>query len=414
MTPAQQDLQALSAAGPDALSAEALRLLALLPSIPLGGMERAALRVMQEMRSRGACVHVLTNRRWGEKVRAEVAAAGLKQSGIAHIASLGRPRSWTEWRAAAVSFLVTGFELARAQRQHRANALLATCLNVAWFARRVARRSDNVSIFRVPNPPLLERQGIRAKIDRAIWRSVGASFDYLVCNSRYTAELVSTVTGQTKRVLVVPNFAPTLSRQIETPAPILHKGRRRVVYMGQIAAHKGVDVLFEAARLILPGRDDLEFILAGPEFYLDTFKSQLDARIEKAGLGDRFRMIGLIDDVQGLLRQCDVHVCPSISPSDSFPNVVLDAKQASLPTVALPTAGLPEAVEHGVDGLVTADHSPEALAQALASLVDDPKKRRAMGAAAHASLKRFDAAELSERWLQLFRRVDDSEQRRSA
>ncbi len=410
MTPEQQDLQAPAACDQDPPSADALRLLALLPSIPLGGMERAALRVMQEVHSRGARVHVLTNIRWGEKVRAEVAAAGLEQSGIAHIASLGRPRSWTEWRATAVSFLVTRFELAMAHRRHRANALLATSLHVAWFARHVARRPDNVSIFRVPNPPVLGRQGIRAKIDRAIWRSVGTSFDYLVCNSRYTAGLVSKVTGQSEKVLVVRNFAPALSRQIEAPAPALPHGRRRVIFLGQIAAHKGVDVLFEAARLILPDRNDLDFILAGPQFYLDPFKSQLDTRIAEAGLGDRFRMIGSIDDVQGLLRQCDVHVCPSISPADSFPNVVLDAKQASLPTVALPTAGLPEAVEHGVTGLVTADCSPQALADALASLVDDPEKRRSMGAAAHASLGRFEPAGLSERWFQLFRGVSGSEQ----
>ena len=126
MTPEQQDLQAPGNAGQDTPPADALRLLALLPSIPLGGMERAALRVMQEMRSRGALVHVLTNRRWGEKVRAEVAAAGLEQSGIAHIASLGRPRSWTEWRATAVSFLVTGFELMRAHRQ-RATGPMSAC-----------------------------------------------------------------------------------------------------------------------------------------------------------------------------------------------------------------------------------------------------------------------------------------------
>jgi glycosyltransferase involved in cell wall biosynthesis len=376
-------------------------------------MERAALRVMQEMHSRGARVHVLTNRRWGEKVRAEVAAAGLEQSGIAHIASLGRPRSWTEWRATTVSFLVTRFELARAHRRHRANALLATSLHVAWFARHVARRLDNVSIFRVPNPPVLERQGIRAKIDRAIWRSVGTSFDYLVCNSRYTAGLVSKVTGQSEKVLVVRNFAPTLGRKIEAPAPALPQGRRRVIFLGQIAAKKGVDVMFEAARLILPGRHDLDFVLAGSQFYLDPFISQLDAKIEEAGLGDRFRMIGSIDNVQGLLQQCDVHVCPSISPSDSFPNVILDAKQASLPTVALPTAGLPEAVEHGVTGLVTADCSPQALADALASLVDDPGKRRSMGAAAHASLEQFEPGKLSERWIQLFGGACSSEQGRN-
>lgn len=409
MSPEPKALQTQDYCGQDLLPANDLRLLALLPSIPLGGMERAAIRVMQELHARGARIHVLTNRRWGEKVSAEVAAAGLEQSGIAHIASLSRPRSWTEWCATTISFLVTGFELARAHRKHRANALLAPSLHVAWFARSVARRPDNVSIFRVPNPPILDRKGIRGRIDRTVWQSVGANFDYLVCNSQYTAGLVSKIIGQSGKVLVVRNFAPNLHRRVGTVAPTFPAGRRRVVFLGQIAAHKGVDVLFEAARLILPDRHDLDFVLAGPEFYRDPFRSLLDARIKEAGLRGRFQLIGTVDDVQGLLRQSDVHVCPSISPADSFPNVVLDAKQASLPTVALPTAGLPEAVEHGVDGLITADNSPQNLARALALLVDDSEKRRSMGAAAYASLSRFESDELSARWLQIFLGASASE-----
>ena len=38
-----------------------------------------------------------------------------------------------------------------------------------------------------------------------------------------------------------------------------------------------------------------------------------------------------------------MHVCPSLSAGDSFPNVILDAKKAGLPSVVFPTAGLPEA-----------------------------------------------------------------------
>lgn len=389
--------------------AGALRLLALLPSIPLGGMERAALRVIQEMSVRGASVHVLTNRRWGQKVQAEVAAAGLQQSPISHITSLGLPRSLIEWRAALASFLLSERELAEAHRRHRANTLLAPSLHVAWFARRLARRHDTVSIFRIPNPPLRERSRVRAAFDLAIWRAVGASYDHLVCNSHYTAELVSQFSLQPEKVRVVRNFPPSLNRQVRAPAPNLPAGRRRVVFLGQITPQKGVDVLFEAARRLLPGRDDLEFILAGPEAHLSSYKETLEARIEAAGMADRFLLVGVIDDVQGLLRQTDVHVCPSVSPGDSFPNVVLDAKQAALPSIVLPTAGLPETVEHGVNGIVASDQSPEALASALALLLDDADRRRLMGAAAYASLAKFDPGILSKRWIRLFSSAHDIE-----
>ncbi|QYJ00070.1 glycosyltransferase family 4 protein [Thalassovita mediterranea] len=377
-------------------------MLALLPSIPLGGMERAALRVMQEMSARGADVHVLTNRRWGETVQSAVDDANLKQSGICHIHSLGLPKTPIEWRAAFISFLMSERELADAHRRHGANCLLAPSLNAAWFARRLARRPDTVSVFRIPNPPDVTRQGVRAAINYRLWRAVGASFDHLICNSNYTAGIVAQVSGGHNNVRVVRNFRPDLNRRIARPAPPLPKDRRRVIYLGQISSQKGVDILFETAKLLVSSRDDIDFVLAGPKLYLDSYSRELENRIVDAQLGDRFRLIGVVDDVHELLRQGDVHVCPSISPGDSFPNVVLDAKQAGLPSVVLPTAGLPETVENDVDGIVTEDHTPEALAAALRLLLDDPERRQEMGKAAHASLHRFDPDILSATWLELF------------
>jgi glycosyltransferase involved in cell wall biosynthesis len=384
-----------------------LRILAMLPSIPLGGMERAAIRVMQEMQTRGADVHVLTNRRWGKSVQREVKAAGLSQTGICHVHGLGRPRTALELRAAAVSFLMTERELVAAHRRHNANALLASSFNVAWFARKLARRPDTVSVFRIPNPPIIRQSGSKARINRVIWRAIGRSFDHLVCNSYYTAGMVADAIGDRGKVRVVRNFPPSLNRHIETPAPELPQGRQRILFLGQIAAHKGVDILFDAAQRLFKGRDDVDVVLAGPSIYLDPYPNTLAARIDAAGLANRFQLLGAVDDVQGFLRQGDVHVCPSTSSGDSFPNVILDAKQASLPSVVLPTAGLPEAVEHGINGLVTPDHSAETLAEALAALLDDPKRRTMMGAAAYASLSHFDPDTLSARWFELFSSKQD-------
>lgn len=396
-----------TAVRPHKANANGVRLLALLPSIPLGGMERAALRVMQEVARHGANVHVLTNRRWGETVRREAELAGLATSDINHVATLGRPRNMLEWRTSAISLTTTTWQIDAARRRYHANALLATSANVAWFARSIARRADTVSIFRIPNPPIFDNSGIKKRLDRALWRAIGASYDHLVCNSEHAARLVARATGERGNVRVVRNYPPSLARRIVTPAPTLPPGRRRILFLGQVARHKGVEILFDAARAILPTRPDLDIVLAGPGVWLDPYPTELASRIADAGLGDRFIVIGPFEDVQGFLRQGDIHVCPSVSPGDSFPNVILDAKQAGLPSVVLPTAGLPEAIVDGVDGLVTPDHSAKALAAALAGLVDDPAQCRAMGAAARRSLERFDPARLSERWLDLLNAVAD-------
>jgi glycosyltransferase involved in cell wall biosynthesis len=51
--------------------------------------------------------------------------------------------------------------------------------------------------------------------------------------------------------------------------------------------------------------------------------------------------------------------------------------------------GLPEAVHHGVDGLVVPPAEPAALADAIVELLADPDRARAMG---EAGRRRFDRA----------------------
>ena len=118
--------------------------------------------------------------------------------------------------------------------------------------------------------------------------------------------------------------------------------------------------------------------------------ASIRARCAAAGLEDRFRFLGELSDVHGLLREAHMHVCPSISPDDSFPNAILDAKLAGAPSLVFPVAGLPEAVEDGRDGLVTREPTAAALEHSLLRLIDDPALRRRMGQAAAESLARFD------------------------
>lgn len=383
--------------------ADWLRLLCVLPSIPLGGMERAAIRVVQQMQRSGATVHFLAERHWGTKVQREIEATGAGWTGVRLPAWFGRPRTLSEARTMAVSLAVTGREFARGHRGFGANALLATNLNVAFFARRLAKRDDTASVFRIPNPPVLAEGATPVGLRRMIWRAVYDSFDHLVCNSTYTAKHVAEVVGHERKIRVIRNFPPALDRRTATPAPYLSGDRRSVIFLGQISEAKGVALLLEAAKTVVAQCSDVDFVLAGPGAWRDTFPERLRRTVAENGLGRRFRLIGPVDDVNGLLRQGYLHVCPSLSRGDSFPNVILDAKQAGLPSIVFPTAGLPEAVEHGTDGLVTEEPTAASLAAAILDLLHDVSLRDRMATAAIASLSRFDPNELTERWLDLFR-----------
>jgi glycosyltransferase involved in cell wall biosynthesis len=61
---------------------------------------------------------------------------------------------------------------------------------------------------------------------------------------------------------------------------------------------------------------------------------------------------------------------------------------AGLPTVASNVGGIPEAIEHGVSGLLVPPANPQSLADAIAALLDDARMRRQLGQAARTRLER--------------------------
>lgn len=378
-----------------------LRLLCLLPSIPLGGMERAAIRVVQHLRERGASVHFAAERRWGVEVQRAIDAIGASWTGVSQPASFGRPRTLAEARAQALSLVVTRGEFERVYKRFGANALLVGNINVAFFARDLATRCG-ASAFRIPNPPILDPSSVKGRVRRSMWRAVEESFDHLVCNSAYTAHQVAAIVGDDAKIKLIRNFAPAPRTGATPPAPRLSGERRYVIYLGQVSKAKGVGVLIDAARIVTAHCADVHFIIAGAGVWRDAFTDEARARVESAGLQDRIVFCGPVEDVPALLAQGHVHVCPSISPGDSFPNVILDAKQAGLPSIVFPTAGLPEAVVDGVDGTIAAAPTADALSAAILDILHDEPRRARMALAARASLSAFDADVLTDQWLNLF------------
>ena len=69
---------------------------------------------------------------------------------------------------------------------------------------------------------------------------------------------------------------------------------------------------------------------------------------------------------------------------DGIPNVLVEAMAAGTPVVASAVSGIPELVEHEVNGLLVAPEDPEALADTLLRLHGDPAFSRAARASAAA------------------------------
>ncbi len=155
----------------------------------------------------------------------------------------------------------------------------------------------------------------------------------------------------------------------------------RAPLVGNIAAlvpHKGQRTLVEAAPRVVRALPQTQVLIFGE----GPLRGALQQQIRALGLDHYVKLVGFRPDVLALLKSLDVFVMSSVT--EGLGTSILDAMAASKPVVATAAGGMPEAVEHGVTGLVVPVERPAELADAILTLLRDPDLRARMGAAGFA------------------------------
>ena len=112
--------------------------------------------------------------------------------------------------------------------------------------------------------------------------------------------------------------------------------------------------------------------------------------------------VGYQRDVAPYYELFDALVLPSAN--EGTPVVAIEALAAGRPVVATDVGGLPDVVREGVDGFLVPSGDAAALADRLATLANDPERRRAMGeAGAHDLPERYAVARLVDDIDELYR-----------
>ncbi len=158
-------------------------------------------------------------------------------------------------------------------------------------------------------------------------------------------------------------------------------------------SHKGQSDLIAAAKRLAGQVPDLAVMLVG------SGRDEARFRDEAAEAGN-VTLAGQVDNVGDYLAAFDLFAFPSLR--EGLGSVLLDAMDAGLPVVATRAGGIPDIVEHEVNGLLVPPADADALACAILRLHDDAPLRDRLSAAARETAARFDAARMVDRYRQLY------------
>jgi phosphatidylinositol alpha-1,6-mannosyltransferase len=159
-----------------------------------------------------------------------------------------------------------------------------------------------------------------------------------------------------------------------------------IVSVSRLVPRKGMDVLLAAADRLAPSYPDLVVAIGGVGRELEELRRQAASSLVSVSLLGRVSD----DDRAALLGAADVFVMACRNrwlglEQEGFGIVFLEAAAAGVPQIAGDSGGAAEAVVDGQTGLVVHDpHDPGRVAEALRTLLAEPKLRKRMGRAARA------------------------------
>ena len=185
--------------------------------------------------------------------------------------------------------------------------------------------------------------------------------------------VVSELGQSPDRVFILPNAVkgPVHFREHASAKTV------RLLFLGRVWKAKGIEELIEALSSEHLQALHWDLVIAG-----DGDIEHYRLRVDQLGLGDRVHFTGWMDEasVTTLLESSDVLVLPS--HVENLPLSLLEGMAFGLCPISTPVGAIPDVIIDGENGLIVPVGNANALADAIACIVEDDALRVRLATAA--------------------------------
>lgn len=197
----------------------------------------------------------------------------------------------------------------------------------------------------------------------------------------YLQEALSVPPGKIfTRIYLVPDAQALLGR-LESSEPInLALEHPIFLYVGRITSRKGITTLLQACAILKEkGYKNYNLLLVGE----GDQRQELEAFIKENDFEDQVTWAGWVEygKLGAYFSQADVFVFPTYE--DVWGMVAPEAMVFGLPILCSKGAACCELIEEGKNGYIFDPRDPQALAEAMQRLLDDPELIASMGERSH-------------------------------
>ncbi len=358
-----------------------MKILQMLPSLEVGGVERGVIDLARGMKLRGHQAPVMSS---GGALVAE-----LSKMGVSHYELPIHKKS--------LSSLMLVSKIVEIIRRERIDAVHARSRVPAWLGWLAARRA---------HVPFIT-----------------------TCHGYYSTHLFSTVMGWGKPLIVPSNVIGR--HMIEdfgvSPEPIrliprgvdLNQFRYstkrfenpsrplRIIHVGRFSPIKGQVEFLKSIHLVRSRFTDFEVWLVGSEGGMKKkYTQKIHETIQQLGLESCIKLMGASRDIPGLMAEADLTVMSSLVP-EAFGRVIIEAGAVGVPVVSTRVGGVVDIITHGENGLLVSPGDVNEMADAILDLLTDRSKARQFADRLRAKVvNEFTVERMIESTIKVYKEMD--------
>ena len=293
------------------------------------------------------------------------------------------------------------FKLALAFRRHSKEILDCdyAILNVSsykifsTFPWRRKKKTDAKFIGITHHPDYLLYKGSRKYIlHKMAYLFTLRHMDQLLTPNIYTKDSMKPL-GLYDKTALIEAYLDNTVKEVEGPRENI------ICFVGTVEGRKGVEYGIKAFARFLKDHPDYEFHIAGSfhEGYCDwNYCTDMEKLVQDLGVADKVKFLGRVsnEEKNSLYAKSKAFLFPSLL--EGYGWVMVEAMSYGLPVIAFDNTAMPYTVNE-TNGVLVPNKDVEAMADALAKVIDDPDLRERLSEGAKETVRNLPTREAIDR-----------------
>ncbi|WP_180850253.1 glycosyltransferase family 4 protein [Bacillus sp. UMB0893] len=188
-----------------------------------------------------------------------------------------------------------------------------------------------------------------------------------------------------------------------------NKNGNTILYLGGITPIRGIEQLIDAFSEVTKHHKSAQLIFVG-SFESKSFEYKINNKINSRGLTDKIEFIGKVPytEIERYLSKASIGIIPYLPVPNHLvclPNKLFEYMAAGVTTIASDFPHYRKVVEGAGSGLLVNPEKPQSIADAIVSLLKDPKKCNEIGVNGRKSFEKIYNWNTEEKKLLVFYRT---------